>query len=86
MTDEQIWSVVQAFPEGYCEVHYLQRRYSVTAHTFAGGRSRKVLARQLGGSDFISFNCYHTDNGLRLKPCEMPRERVIDFLETAQVA
>ena len=79
-----LWTPVLAFPEGYSLATYRQRSYAITAHTYAGGRSRKVLARQLGGRDFISFNCYRTSTGTRLKPCEMPAERVLEFIEQWQ--
>jgi hypothetical protein len=34
----------------------------------------------LGGTDFISFNFYLTNAGENFKPCEMPEEKVLEFL------
>ena len=67
-------------PPGYSEVTYQGRRYALTRQDFNGGRSLKVFARELGGSDFISFNWYQTRQGGQLKPCEMPVEKVEAFL------
>ena len=67
-------------PVGYSEVFYRGRRYSLTREDLAGGKSIKVFARELGGRDFISFNFYLTRTGESLKPCEMAKERVMDFL------
>lgn len=84
MSDE-VWARVRSIPEGYSEAICQGRRYGVTAQTFARGRSRKVLARELGGSDQVSFNCYRTSRGVRLKPCEMPLRRVLEFLDELPV-
>jgi len=71
---------LKLLPEGYSECQYKSRRYAVTRHSFNQGRSLKVLARELGGRDFISFNLYYTQQTAYLKPCEMPRQKVLDFL------
>jgi hypothetical protein len=46
----------------------------------AGGSSAKLVAEELGGRDYISLNLYRLRSGARLKPCEMPREKVVDFV------
>lgn len=55
-------------------------RYGITRTTFTQGRSYKVYAKALGGTDFISLNWYRTAQGERLKPCEMPEAKVVAFL------
>ncbi len=65
---------------GYQEVTFRGRRYGLTRHSFNQGRSLKVYAQELGGTDFISFNLYHIRGQARLKPCEMPEEKVLTFL------
>lgn len=67
--------------EGYQEVFYQNRRYGLSKSVFTGGKSFKVFAKDLGGTDFISCNVYATKSGTRLKPCEMPEKKVVDFLE-----
>ncbi|HKK76011.1 MAG TPA: hypothetical protein VJ953_13115 [Saprospiraceae bacterium] len=66
---------------GYQEVSYAGKRYGVRKQVFNTGKSLKLFAEELGGPDFISCNWYQTKKGDYLKPCEMPREKVICFLE-----
>ena len=47
---------------------------------YANGRSLKLVAEELGGTDYISMNYYNLAEGPRLFPCEMPAEKVIAFL------
>ncbi len=71
---------IQFIPDGYSEVLYKQRKYGVTRSNFNKGRSIKVFAEELGGNDVISLNFYITATSESLKPCEMPEQKVIDFL------
>lgn len=72
---------LQLLPFNYYEVHYQRKKYGVTKIAFSNGKSVKVYAEQLGGKDFISFNCYFTSCNILLKPCEMDERKVIHFLE-----
>ena len=72
--------IILSIPEGYSEVVYLGSKYSLTKQLFNHGRSMKVFAQELKGTDFISFNYYKTSNQAMLKPCEMPEQKVVDFL------
>lgn len=57
------------------------KRYRVTKASMATGRSQKLEAEELGGSDYISFNLYRLAGGQALlKPCEMEAEKVIAFV------
>ncbi|KIC31717.1 hypothetical protein [Leisingera sp. ANG-S5] len=60
------------------------RRYMVCRETQANGKSQKLVARELGGTDYISLNLYRLRSGARLKPCEMPAEKVIRFVLSLQ--
>jgi hypothetical protein len=72
---------VMAFPEGsFCGTVGAQR-YVATRTTFAGGKSLKLVAEELGGPDYISLNLYMLDGGAQLFPCEMPASKVIAFVE-----
>jgi hypothetical protein len=75
---------IRKFPEGYSEGLYQGQRYGITRTSFNAGRSFKVYARALGGTDFISLNYYITARGELLKPCEMPQARVVDFLQRVE--
>jgi len=77
----QIIERISKLPEGYSEVVYKTRKYSVSKTIFNKGKSLKVYAEELGGSDFISFNYYRTLTSNPLKPCEMPEHKVLDFLK-----
>lgn len=60
---------------------YEGRRYRLTKTLMATGRSQKLEAEELGGTDYISFNLYRLAGGeALLKPCEMPPEKVIHFV------
>lgn len=72
--------IILSLPPDYSEVNYDGRTYGLTRQDFSGGRSLKVFAEELGGTDFISFNYYLTQNGPQLKPCEMPVAKVQNFL------
>jgi hypothetical protein len=71
---------ILALPAGYSVVQYQSRSYGLSRTDFSAGRSLKVYAEELGGTDFISFNFYRTSSGDLLKPCEMPAEKVRAFL------
>lgn len=75
---------IQNIPEGYSEVMYNHKRYSVVKETFNDQKSFKIYAEELGGKDFISLNYYRTSHKDLLKPCEMPKEKVIHFLNNYQ--
>jgi len=72
-------------PIGYSEVMYQNRKYGLTRTDFNDSKSLKVFAQELGGTDFISFNYYMTSQNDLLKPCEMPSQKVIDFLKNCKV-
>ncbi|MGI3185193.1 hypothetical protein [Nioella aestuarii] len=56
------------------------RRYVAVKSGFAGGASQKLVAEELGGTDYISLNLYRTRSGALLRPCEMPETKVIAFV------
>jgi hypothetical protein len=72
---------LRAFPEGAFEGTYHGRRYLIRKETLLKGRLIKLYAEELGGNDFVSLNYYETARSPLLKPCEMPREKVIGFIE-----
>lgn len=65
---------------------YNGKRYRLIKAVMASGRSQKLEAEELGGNDYISFNLYRLASGESLlKPCEMPAEKVIDFVQNVVV-
>ncbi len=77
---------IQKIPLGYSEVMYDGKKYSLTREDLVGSQSIKIFAQEQGGNDFISFNYYTTKSGTsHLRACEMPDEKVIRFLEKAEL-
>ena len=81
---DAVAELLERVPEGWSEASYAGRRWSVTRTTRAAGRSASVWAEALDGSGVVSTNAYALADGWVLKPCEMPLEVVVDFLEGVQ--
>ena len=71
---------IAKIPIGSSEVWWGGKKYLVSRKDFNHGKSTKVYAEELGGKDFISFNYYLLGKREQLKPCEMPMQKVLDFL------
>ena len=69
-----------ALPQGTFTGMSGGRRYIVNRSDFAGGAAQKLVAEELGGSDYISLNLYRLASGTLLKPCEMPEAKVVAFV------
>lgn len=79
---ESFIAAFDAMPMGGYGGSYMGKRYRITKSAMATGRSQKLEAEELGGNDYISFNLYRLTGGEPLlKPCEMPAEKVISFVE-----
>ena len=69
-----------SFEDGAYDVIFEEKRYLFRKQTLLKNKLIKVYAEELGDTNFISLNYYpETGNGL-LKPCEMPDEKVIEFI------
>jgi hypothetical protein len=66
--------------DGSYDVFYKEKRYLLSKQTQLGGKLIKLYAEELGNNDFISLNYYAKIGEGLLKPCEMPEEKVIDFV------
>lgn len=71
---------LDALPAGTSRGYYKSRPYHISKTCFAGGKSIKLVAEELGGRDYISLNLYRPASGPLLKPCEMPADKVIAFV------
>lgn len=76
---------LKRLPSGYCRGHYRGVQYGIQRRDFNGGKSTKVYAAELGGTDFISFNYYRTTTTDQLRPCEMPVQKVLDFVRECEL-
>ena len=79
-------AALAALPVGTFHGMARGRRYVVTKTVFAGGKSVKLVAEELGGADYVSLNWYALATGGVLKPCEMPEEKVRRFVDALVVA
>ncbi|MFK8102566.1 MAG: peptide methionine sulfoxide reductase [Saprospiraceae bacterium] len=77
--------LIAKIPLGYSEGRYKNEKYGISKQVFNAGKSFKIYAKALGGKDFISLNFYLTQDKELLKPCEMPTEKVIDFLRVVVI-
>lgn len=78
---DRFTSILVNLPTGTFTGSAYRRSYVVSHQVLAGGKSHKLVAHELGGSDYISLNLYLTGrSGALLRPCEMPPEKVIDFV------
>lgn len=73
-------AALDALPVGYSEGQYLGRRYRIEKTLHSRGRSIKLVARELGGTNYISLNLYRLAAGDRLKACEMSDAKVRAFV------
>jgi hypothetical protein len=81
----ELLSDIKKLPVGFCKVIYNTKTYGVTRTDFNKGQSIKIFAQELGGTNFISLNYYCTTIAELLKPCEMPKEKVIHFLQNFEI-
>lgn len=72
-------------PEGYSEGIYNNQKYGITKWVFNNHKSFKIYAKELTANDFISLNYYRTTRKDLLRPCEMPEQKVIDFLKNITI-
>ena len=81
MADPVFLKAYDALPFGGYGGTFEGRRYRITKSRYANARSEKLEAEELGGSDYVSMNLYRFASGqVLLKPCEMPAEKVVDFV------
>ena len=76
---------IKQFPRGYSYATFNGKKYGITRTDFNYGKSFKIFAQELGGNDFISMNYYITSTSESLKPCEMPKQKVIHFLKNMEL-
>ena len=80
LSDKEIQVRVESIADGYTRSKYRGSTYGLSKKSFNQGRSIKVYAEELGGSDFISFNLYIKKDSILIRPCEMPLSKVLAFL------
>ena len=77
---QQFHTKLLELQDGSYDIFYNKKRYLLSKQTQLKGKLIKLYAQELGNNDFISLNYYTSIDGGLLKPCEMPREKVIHFV------
>lgn len=86
MTDTEALQSFLDLEAGYYKVTYRSRTYGMRIEVSNDGCRRKLYAEELGGIDQISCNLYLLkDRTPLLKPCEMPGQKVLDFISGFQL-
>lgn len=74
-------------PAGYSEGYHDGRRYGIRKEISDDKRRGSLVANELGGTGYISLNFYRLSSGVaKLKPCEMPEEKVVAFVSGVRLA
>ena len=73
-------TALRALPDGTFRGRAHGRSYIVTKTRPGDGRITKLVAEELGGSDYVSLNHFELASGSILKPCEMPAKKVTAFV------
>lgn len=76
---------IEKIPEGHSKGTYKDSTYGITKTIFNNGNSFKIYGEELGGNNFISLNYYSTKEKDVIKPCEMPEQKVVHFLENVVI-
>ena len=77
---QRFLTAFHALPLGTHKGLFDGKAYVFSKSTFARGKSWKLVAEELGGTDYISLNLYDLTDGPRLFPCEMSTEKVVTFV------
>lgn len=81
MADAAFEAALERLPRGFSEGFFDGRRYGVTVQRSHDGRRNSLFARDLAGTDIVSFNLYRMlDGDTLLRPCEMSSEKVVNFV------
>jgi hypothetical protein len=73
-------------PEGFSTGVYREQRYKIIHTIENNGQAEKLFGESLCGEDYISFNLYRLSSGQPLlNPCEMPAEKVQDFVMQVEI-
>ena len=83
--DQELDALLRAIPEGWTRAEVAGRAWGVTRATRAGGKVVSINAERLGATEQLGANVWITSEGPILRPCEVPAEKVMQFLRAAAV-
>jgi peptide-methionine (S)-S-oxide reductase len=81
--DRELDGLISAIPEGWTRVQLAGQSWGITRTTRAGGKTISFDADRLGDSEQFGANVWNTSGGSVLRPCEVPEEKVMQFLRAA---
>lgn len=81
--DQELDALIKAIPEGWSRVQIAGQPWAMTRITRAQGKVISVDAERLGDTEHLGANVWITSEGTVLRPCEVPEERVMQFLRAA---
>ncbi len=84
--DQELDALIERIPEGWSRAQIAGRSWGVTRTTRAGGKVISVDAERLGDTEQLGANVWITSEGAILRPCEVPEEKVMQFLRAAATA
>lgn len=84
--DQELDALIGAIPEGWSRAQIAGQSWGVTRTTRAGGRAISFDAERLGDTEQLGANVWITSEGAVLRPCEVPEEKVMQFLRAAATA
>lgn len=73
-------AALKSIPKGTSMGRAFGTRYCATRSVFGEGKSMKLIAEALDGSDYISLNFYDLATGPQIAPCEMSADKAIAFV------
>lgn len=83
---DRLEALIAAIPEGWSRAHIGDQTWAITRVTRAGGRVVSLDAERLGAHEQLGANVWLTSDGALLRPCEVPEEKVMRFLDAAATA
>lgn len=81
--DRDLDALVGKIPEGWSRVRVAGQTWGVTRTTRANGMVVSVSAERLSDAQQIGANIWITTDGPVLRPCEVPADAVVGFLQAA---
>lgn len=84
--DRELDTLLETIPEGWSRTTLAGDAWGVRRSTHAGGKVISVTAERLGGTEQLGANVWITSEGPILRPCEVPEEKIMEFLRAAAEA
>ena len=76
---------IKELPLGSYFVYYKDKKYLLNKSIYSHNRVIKIFAKCLSNSDIVSANYFLTIKSGLLKPCEMEKAKVIDFIKALKI-